>query len=64
MLIKRIAGVLMFLLGLVILLLILLINSGHTSSDLSTGDDILGSIFGLILLAGGVYAMVSRTPKK
>ena len=64
MLVKTIAGILMLLLGFLILSFILIINSGHTSSALSRNDDIVGLVFGIILLAGGFYAIITGKSKK
>lgn len=47
----------MLLVGAAMLLFILLINSGHTSSALSTGEDIGGILLAITLLAGALYAL-------
>ena len=60
---KKVAGIWMLLLGLFILLSILLINSGHTSSYFSKSDDIVGTIFGITLLVGGGYAVKPNSKK-
>ncbi len=60
---KGIAGLLMLVAGLFFLFLVLTVNSGHTSSALSLGDDIAYSIGGLALVAGGVYAISTFNKK-
>jgi hypothetical protein len=60
---KKIAGILMLLLGLFILGVILIINSGHTSSAFSKSDDIVGTLFGIILFIGGIYALKPNSKK-
>ncbi|MBS1564461.1 MAG: hypothetical protein JST39_08720 [Bacteroidetes bacterium] len=60
MLAKRVAGVLMLLLGLFVLFLTLVLN---IHGSLSAGENIMGLGTGLLLLIGGGYALFSKGKK-
>jgi len=64
MLIKKMAGILMLILGVLIGLSVLLVNSGHTSSFFSTSDDVVAIVATVLLLAGGIYAVATSSLKK
>ena len=65
MLIKKIAGFLMLIIGLFGLLSTWLLNTGHTSSSTTLTDDILPIVFSILLLIAGIYALTTgKKPNK
>jgi hypothetical protein len=63
MVLKKAIGGLLVITGLLDLLLILIINSGHTSSYLSVSKDVSGIIIGILFITAGIYFVRNSTKK-